>query len=115
MEFMFMDDRTVAQIAPSGNFFNTTTINCDNPLLSAQQRAIVCSPANLVGFVAPTEDDPDTPEDETDPGSPGTVFTDPLGNEYTRGVVYIGRRNVEGGGRRDNLQDRKSVVEGKRV
>src|SRR3712207_9347971 len=98
---MFMDDRTVAQIAPSGNFFNTTTINCDNPLFSAQQRAIVCSPANLVGFVAPTEDDPDTPEDESDPGSPPTIFTDQNGDPYFRGVLYIGRRNVEGGGRQE--------------
>ena len=31
LEFMFMDDRTVAQIAPSGDFGNTLTINCDNP------------------------------------------------------------------------------------
>ena len=30
---MIMDDYSDAQIAPSGNFFNTTTINCDNPLL----------------------------------------------------------------------------------
>ena len=104
MEFMFMDDRTTAQIAPSGSFFSVTSINCDNPLLSAQQRAIVCSPVNLVGYVGPTEDDPDTPEDETDPGSPGTVFTDALGNQFTRGVVYVARRNVEGGGRQDTLQ-----------
>src|SRR5262249_39809714 len=33
MEFMFMDDRTVAQIAGSGNFGNTFSLNCDNPLL----------------------------------------------------------------------------------
>jgi hypothetical protein len=31
MEFMFMDDRTLAQIAPPGDFFNTTSFNCDNP------------------------------------------------------------------------------------
>ena len=48
---MFMDDRTVAQIAPSGDFGNTFSLNCDNPLLSAQQRSIVCAPDNLV---APT-------------------------------------------------------------
>ena len=28
-----MDDRTLAQIAPSGDFGNTLTINCDNPLM----------------------------------------------------------------------------------
>ena len=33
MEFMFMDDHTLAQIAPSGDFGNTLTINCDNPLM----------------------------------------------------------------------------------
>ncbi|RYH09152.1 MAG: TonB-dependent receptor, partial [Alphaproteobacteria bacterium] len=42
MEAMFMDDRTVAQIAESGNFGNTLSINCDNPLLSAQQFTRVC-------------------------------------------------------------------------
>jgi outer membrane receptor protein involved in Fe transport len=88
LEFMFMDDRTVAQIAPSGDFFGTSTINCDNPLLSAQQRAIVCAPGNLIrnenGAVA--------------------VFTDSTGQSYFRGRLYIGRRNVEGGGRQDDLQ-----------
>ncbi|WP_294192235.1 TonB-dependent receptor, partial [uncultured Sphingomonas sp.] len=48
MEGMFMDDRTVAQIAPSGDFGNTYSLNCDNPLLSAQQRGIICAPGNLV-------------------------------------------------------------------
>lgn len=76
LEFMFMDDRTVAQIAPSGDFFNTTSINCDNPLLSAQELSIACAPGN--------------------------TFVDAFG--VTRGNLYIGRRNVEGGGRRDDLQ-----------
>ena len=43
MEFMFMDNRTLARIAPSGDFGNTFTINCDNPLMSAEQRAIICN------------------------------------------------------------------------
>ena len=97
LEAMFMDDESDAQIAPSGNFFNTTTLNCDNPLLSAQQLAIVCAPENLVGFA---EDDPDTPEDES---SAPTVFTDANGNTYNKAIVYIARRNVEGGGRDDDL------------
>ena len=42
-EVMFMDDYTDAQIAPSGNFDNTTQINCDNPMLSAQQRDLICT------------------------------------------------------------------------
>jgi iron complex outermembrane receptor protein len=89
LEVMFMDDRSVAQIAPSGDFFNTTTINCDNPLLSAQQRAIVCSPANLVN---------------NNPAPGPDVFIDQNGNPYNKGVLYAARRNVEGGGRRDDLQ-----------
>src|SRR5207253_3316437 len=48
MEFMFMDDRTLAQIAPSGDFGNTFTINCDNPLMSAQAAAVVCAPGQGV-------------------------------------------------------------------
>ena len=43
LEFMFMDDNTVAQIAPSGNFGNTFSINCDNPFMArAGASAIVC-------------------------------------------------------------------------
>jgi iron complex outermembrane recepter protein len=72
-QLMFMDYSTVAQIAPSGNFFNTSTINCDNPLLSASQRtAIGCTPAMV------------TAGDTTD--------------------LFIGRRNVEGGGRQSTLR-----------
>jgi iron complex outermembrane recepter protein len=41
-ELMFMDNRTVAQFAESGIFFQTNSmVNCDNPFLSDQQRAIV--------------------------------------------------------------------------
>ena len=76
LEAMFMDDTSVAQIAPSGDFFNTTTINCDNPLLSAQQFSKICVPAN--------------------------TFVDSQG--VTRAIAYTGRRNVEGGGRRDNTE-----------
>ena len=38
-EFMFMDDRSLAQIAPSGAFFVTDSINCSNAFLSDQQFA----------------------------------------------------------------------------
>ena len=50
VEFQFMDDNTNAQIAPSGAFFVTSTLNCSNALLSAQQfAAIGCtSPADVV-------------------------------------------------------------------
>jgi len=87
VELMFMDDQTDAVIAPSGNFFATNTINCDNPLLSPQQLSIVCAPDNLV-----TDDE----------GNP-ILFPDGMGGFFTKGIVYIGRRNVEGGGRQDVL------------
>ena len=70
-EFMFMDDRSVAQIAPSGAFFVTDTLNCDNPFLSAQQFEALCGAYGL------TKDDIQT--------------------------VNIGRRNVEGGSRQNDL------------
>ncbi|MEO8455917.1 MAG: TonB-dependent receptor [Sphingomicrobium sp.] len=76
LEAMFMDDHTDAQIAPSGNFFATNTINCDNPLLSTQQFNTICTPAN--------------------------TFVD--SNGVTQSVVYIARRNVEGGGRDDDIR-----------
>lgn len=71
-QVMAADYSTVAQIAPSGDFFSTSTINCGNPLLSAQQSAAIgCSAGDIAA---------DTVTD-----------------------MYIGRRNVEGGGRQDDL------------
>ncbi|MFC0632387.1 TonB-dependent receptor plug domain-containing protein [Brevundimonas balnearis] len=71
-DLMFMDYRSVAQIAPSGNFFSTSELNCDNPLLSGQQSAAIgCSAADIAA---------------------GTSVP-----------LFIGRRNVEGGGRQDDL------------
>ena len=32
-QLMFNDYESIAQIAPSGNFFETATINCNNPFL----------------------------------------------------------------------------------
>ena len=71
-QLMFSDYRSVSQIAPSGNFFNTSDINCGNPLLGAQQ-------ASTIGCTA------------------ADILAD------NRRTLYIGRRNVEGGGRRDDL------------
>jgi len=69
-ELMFMDDRSVSQIAPSGAFFPGITVNCDNPLWTAQMVTEFCGPGAL-----PTD------------------FS----------VVYPGRRNIEGGGRQDDI------------
>ncbi|QNP45205.1 TonB-dependent receptor plug domain-containing protein [Sphingomonas sediminicola] len=53
LEFMFMDDRTAAQIAPSGDFGNTLTINCDNPFMSTAQFDVICGNSNnlINGFL----------------------------------------------------------------
>ena len=112
LEFMFMDDRTLAQIAPSGDFGNTLSLNCDNPLLSAQQRSIICAPANLLA----NEVDPftggltgrvvgQTVTTANPAGAAPAVFVDPTtGQPYFQGFAQILRRNVEGGGRVDDLQ-----------
>uniref|UniRef100_UPI00356A8131 TonB-dependent receptor domain-containing protein n=1 Tax=Brevundimonas sp. TaxID=1871086 RepID=UPI00356A8131 len=71
-QLMFSDYSSVAQIAPSGNFFSTSDINCDNPLLGTQQRTTIgCTAGDIVA-----------------------------GN---RREMFVGRRNVEGGGRQDSL------------
>jgi outer membrane receptor protein involved in Fe transport len=102
-EVMFMDDRTVAQIAPSGDFGSTSSINCDNPLLSAQQRSRVCFEGNFIGETPVFDDDGNLVRIE---GSP-TTFVDPVtGLPYLRGFLLTLRRNVEGGPRRDDRQHR---------
>jgi outer membrane receptor protein involved in Fe transport len=101
IEGMFMDDRTVAQIAASGNFGNTLSINCDNPLLSAQQLATVCNDDNYITQVLPTG----FPLAQT--GAPiDFVNTVPgaANPTYRRGFLQTLRRNVEGGPRQDDLQ-----------
>jgi outer membrane receptor protein involved in Fe transport len=114
LEVMFMDDRTVAQIAPSGNFGSTLTINCGapgaptanspgvgNPLLSAQQRSLLCDTENLITQVTVTGY-PLVARQA--PGAPQVFFDPTTGLPYNRGFAQILRRNVEGGGRRDDLQ-----------
>lgn len=88
-EFQFMDDRSLAQIAPSGAFFVTSTLSCDNAFLSDAQRAVINSIDNLGG--GPDGDEPDGIADY--PCGPGDTVP-----------FYIGRRNVEGGPRFDDLR-----------
>ncbi|MDP9198514.1 MAG: TonB-dependent receptor [Pseudomonadota bacterium] len=69
-QLMFTDYESVAQIAPGGNFFDTNSINCDNPLIPSGALATIgCDAAAIAN-----------------------------GDSIT---MYIGRRNVEGGGRQD--------------
>jgi len=118
MEFMFMDDRTVAQIAPSGNFGNTLSLNCDNPLLGASQLAVICDNENLLVSPAPgdaftvvgnvaAENAARIARGQGEPllGTTAFGFIDPTtGATYNRGFAQILRRNIEGGSRRDDLQ-----------
>ena len=55
-DFMFMDDTTTAQLAPSGLFTNNGAINaisCDNPLASAAQLQAFCGPAAGTAALSP--------------------------------------------------------------
>ena len=97
VQVMFMSDRSVAQIAPSADFGDTATINCDNPLLSPQQLGVVCAPGNLVA----------------DDGGNPIPFVDPVtGGNYFRGHLFILRRNVEGGPRQDDFRHKNLSLVG---
>jgi outer membrane receptor protein involved in Fe transport len=101
--FMFSDDHTLAQIAPSGLFLGTgkapgypgyVEVNCDNPLMTAQENASLCATpgSNLVstGAIA------------TALGHP---YYDGAGNIVTgQSLLEIGRRDLEGGDRIDDLR-----------
>jgi iron complex outermembrane recepter protein len=68
-ELMYARNSSQAQIAGSGDFFTRTPIPCSDPLLTAQEATAICGAAAAQG----------------NPGGDA--------------VLYIGRRNVEGGGR----------------
>ena len=90
-ELMYMNDRNVSQIAPSGAFSLGNPINpggglfvnCDNPLLSAAMVSTWCAP--------------------------GSTITQ---NGLTEALLVIGRRNVEGGGRQQDFtfSDYRAVI-----
>ena len=95
LQAMLMEDTTTAQVEPSGIFGSTSNINCDNPMLSAEERSLVCAPGNLVGVAA----------DGIHPVTGvATVFHDTDGTPYNRGVLQIQRRNVEGGARSSSFR-----------
>src|SRR6185437_4656105 len=80
----FMDDRSTEIVGPSAAFKNSYPysadnyyrVNCSNPLLSAQEASLLCTPAQIAA-------------DKLSPG------TDPA----NMAVFNLGRRNIEGGGR----------------
>jgi outer membrane receptor protein involved in Fe transport len=77
-EFMFMNDTSVAQIAPSGLFRGggpingSYVVNCANPFLTAEEVTTFCTNQGL------------------------TLADD--------AAISIGKRNAEGGGRQDHLE-----------
>ncbi|MGH8177661.1 MAG: TonB-dependent receptor domain-containing protein [Steroidobacter sp.] len=88
-QLMFTDVRSVAQIAPGGIFFDAATINCDNPFLSTQQATTLGC-----GAVAATA------AATINPGTGLPLLADP-----NIVPLYIGRRNVEGGGRQQDFHN----------
>ena len=100
-EVMAMKDRSLWQIGPSGDFTNTETINCDNPLLSAQQRSLICRKGNFVGEIPELDDDGNLVGVT---GAP-TPFVDPVtGKTYSRAWLLIARRSIEGNTIQDVLK-----------
>jgi iron complex outermembrane receptor protein len=88
MQFFFMDDKTHQVVAPAALFKDANVLdptgagdyytNCSNPLLSAQQAGILCTPAQIAA----------------DKANPGSALAQ----------IEIGRRNVEGGGRSTDFE-----------
>ncbi len=98
-QLMFNDYESVAQIAPSGNFFETTSINCNNPLIPA---GVLPSLVNGVYDSDPNNAIPDgalVGQVSCDPASPNYVGD---GGSIT---MYIGKRNTEGGGRQQSFSN----------
>jgi iron complex outermembrane receptor protein len=119
LEFMFMSDHSVAQIAPSGDFGNTLTVNCDNPLLTANQLDSFCgigingAPASngnndlINGFIGNFPVAVGAPFNPN-PGAAPIDFFDPLtGTPYHKAFLQLLRRNIEGGPRQ---QDTKFIT-----
>jgi len=82
MELMYTRNNSEAQIAESGDFGNGQLVPCNDPLLSAAEAAWICSAANLTAQGNPTLSYPGAPAG----GEPAAL-------------LYILRRNVEGGPR----------------
>ena len=100
-EVMAMRDRTLWQVGPSGDFFNTETINCDNALLSDQQLSLICRTGNFVGEI-PTLDGSGNLLGVS--GTP-TPFVDPTtGATYSRAWLLIALRNIDGASIQDDLR-----------
>jgi outer membrane receptor protein involved in Fe transport len=79
LQTMFARNTSTGQYGPDGAFYSLETISCTDPLLTAQEKSVVCNPTAL------------KQNQEYAPNTPANSFT-----------TYIARRNTEGGGRQDN-------------
>jgi iron complex outermembrane recepter protein len=94
--FMFTDDKSTAQLAPSAVFYGdgpisgAQDVNCTNPYLTAQENQALCggTPGDVLIATGPTE------------AALGHPYYNGAGN-LTPGqaTVLIGRRDIEGGDR----------------
>jgi len=122
--FMFSDDHTLAQIAPSGSFLGSgpakypgrlsagyVQFNCDNPLMTAQQTQLLC------GLIQPGAINVNTGntflQDYGAAGPWGHGYDNLLPNGKYDGagnitpgqtLLWLGRRDIEGGNRIDDLR-----------
>ena len=108
-EFMYADDHTVSQIAPSGAFFVTNTLFCGNPYLSGQQYNLLSEDrmsesqrATLNGLLATLGGTPTQTAEERREAFIDGAFCQNTVDDYVN--VYLGRRNLEGGNRRHDLR-----------
>lgn len=100
--FMFTDDHTLAQIAPSGAFLGSgpankpgtpspgyVQINCDNPLMTVQQNQLLCGEAGDGVYGSGPEAGRFNGSGNLAPGL---------------ATIWLGRRDLEGGNRIDDLR-----------
>ncbi|HSY44884.1 MAG TPA: TonB-dependent receptor [Steroidobacteraceae bacterium] len=79
LNVMYTRNSSQAQIAPSGDFAEPSFVPCADPMLTAQERATMCTSANLA--------------------AQGNPFESYNGVNYPGLNMEIERRNVEGGNR----------------
>lgn len=103
IELMFMDDRSVSQIAPSGAFFVTSSLSCANPFLSDQQYSLLTQDRLSPDQQTELQDFLDgLPSDAARDSYLDGAFCQNREDDFIN--MYIGRRNIEGGPRRQDLR-----------
>ncbi len=127
--FMFTDDNTHSQVAPSGLFIGTGALNgnvetnCNNPLLSGNEQAALCDQLLTTAPYAGGPTAYDKAHGITNPTTLLAAFgpNGPYGNGFDdacvgtagpgcanitpgQALLEVGRRDLEGGDRIDNLR-----------